>query len=467
MSAFDIPNYSLKPDQIEKMGSYSLIDAEKVRKQILEDLYKSQAQTVIEIQTKRKCGILGPDVYDYYMGTNKRQHLIDFPNIDEALTYYDAELEDVSSELEENDKLDSSQNNGLKIDDEVQPSYSDSDDENEDESQKGKPLPIFSDDDLVKKFNEPKILSFDMADSTDVNDVTKICKDLNLFHACEKKFCPRNLNSINDKYSDGATNTSLVYACDYCQLVLSIRERMVNHLNDYNHYSASEYIVERNEHESKIKYIKSRSSLKNFNVDNSIGVFCPQCNFCFTSGVLACATHYKYVHNPFGNEYLYALSERKRVDEFEVDKAHSCFDCGQKFKKLTDLVAHLDNSKHFPYAKQNEINVFNCPFDSCKFISINFFTFKTHILSHPFFNRPAQSDQLSDMRVLIKINVYPVPNSFFHVTKFSTEDQKEEVNAIDCLLDSVKGHNDYNELSKIIRARKDQLHKSFRKNSDS
>ena len=62
--------------------------------------------------------------------------------------------------------------------------------------------------------------------------------------------------------------------------------------------------------------------------------------------------------------------------------------------------------------------------------------------------------------VEVKINVYSIPTSFFHVSTFreeNLEDRKEEIIAIDCLLDSLKGHNDQMELGKKIRARKDHL----------
>ena len=82
------------------------------------------------------------------------------------------------------------------------------------------------------------------------------------------------------------------------------------------------------------------------------------------------------------------------------------------------------------------------------------------LASHNYFNQKKTS-YLYIPEVEVKINVYSTPTSFFHVPTFweeNLEDRKEEIIAIDCLLDSLKGHHDLLKLwGKKIRARKDQL----------
>jgi len=168
--------------------------------------------------------------------------------------------------------------------------------------------------------------------------------------------------------------------------------------------------------------------------------------------------HYKTVHSS-RDELIYSLSRLKRTELVEVEKRHSCPTCKKVFKKLTDLASHLDTAGHFPQTRPGEINVFRCPFDNCAYLSTHFFPLKTHLLSHPFFNKP-RSGPDAELRIVVHFDVYDAPVSFLHIASFSggtALERKEEMDAIDSLLESLKGHSDTTDIGKRLKARKDHL----------
>ena len=162
--------------------------------------------------------------------------------------------------------------------------------------------------------------------------------------------------------------------------------------------------------------------------------------------------HYNIVHSA-SNEYIYSISKLKQERVACVEKRHSCVECKQSFKKLSDLIAHMDKTKHFPETKKNEINVFECPFDQCAYNSVYFFYFKQHLMSH-------LTNDPNTALIDVKIKIYPEPQSYYHTAKYlenDSLDSKEEINAIECLINSTKGQTDTAKIVAKLKSRKDHL----------
>lgn len=163
--------------------------------------------------------------------------------------------------------------------------------------------------------------------------------------------------------------------------------------------------------------------------------------------------HYNVLHSTT-NEYIYSVCEIKSEKIITLEKFHSCVECKKPFKKLTDLISHLEKTKHFPEAKKNEINVFECPFDACHYKSVYFFHFKGHLMSH--------LTNYVTTTIDVKIKIYSEPQIYYHTAQYMDNcsmDRKEQIDAIDCLINSMKGHTDTAKIIAKLKIRKDHLYK--------
>lgn len=441
---FDPIEYEIDLDIEKYIGKYPKNDIVKARKEIYNDLHKEHAESLLELIAKQKCGILSADVVNFNLNGVKpsKNFILDMDFINPRYGF------DFSSNI--SNIIETSEPMQLEIDE----------NENRPEISKDILAPAVEKNQVLETW---EILDSDKAidlalETTEDQEAYK--GTLKQTHLCEKKFCPRNLKISSLKHFD---NARIVYVCDFCQHTVSIEGNMRKHLKEYDHYTASEYIIDMNQtNVTKICAIKSRSNVKNLATTGKKRVFCPACDQCFDTDTLACGMHYEFTHSGKG-EYIYSVSEMKREEKMILEKRHSCVECKRKFKKLSDLVVHIDTSKHFPCAKADEINVYECPFQDCYFNSVYFFPFKTHILTHKYFNKP--KTDLTEIYTEINFKVYAKPNNFMHISQYRSEerylDKKEEIEAIDRLLDILKGHPDSNDKNKKLRHRKDQLHKSI------
>jgi len=101
-----------------------------------------------------------------------------------------------------------------------------------------------------------------------------------LAHECEKHFCPLDIVCV-----ETSEQMYIVFVCDYCQVSMASETNMKRHLTDANHFSASEYFLD---DQTKIRFIKKRSSLRNLFISNLFSVFCPSCSLCFGFDTQAC-----------------------------------------------------------------------------------------------------------------------------------------------------------------------------------
>jgi hypothetical protein len=261
-----------------------------------------------------------------------------------------------------------------------------------------------------------------------------------------------------------ASNKTVVFICDSCQVTLLSRESMKNHLEKQKHLSASEYFIERHGSDSvtsqtKIQGVKSRCSLINTKNPSDFAVFCPKCHFCFNMNIATCCLHYKLAHN--SDEFIYSISKLKKIEKIIIKKVHSCFECSLKFKKLSDLSYHLENAKHLNKNPNSELVVLNCPIEDCNFRTVQFFTFKQHLLSHSYFrsNESLNDATSNELSIPVMVHVYDKPTQIFHICPFTDTllDLSDELKCVESLMDFLKGHNDYLDAAKKLKSRKDYL----------
>jgi len=65
-----------------------------------------------------------------------------------------------------------------------------------------------------------------------------------------------------------------------------------------------------------------------------------------------------------------------------------------------------------------------------------------------------------ELSVEVNIDIYEAPVGFLHISVFRGEcdnDRRDEMDAIDALLENLKGHSDTTDIGKKLKARKEQL----------
>jgi hypothetical protein len=482
----DIPSEHINFDQYERKIKYSIESIENVRKQLICDLYKESSRSRCELNLKRKIGVLTDEMVNYYLygkkpnelnedenyfeNWSKKICLLDKNNLNNSIshlsTVYEIDIDDLVQPLGETSKIVVTDLTKEKKTIEI-----DKQDANHlqniltpEHSQTPSSISTSSSYSSLYKMVDP---------IREENEIKMLNNELNLSHGCSKK-CLKYIPMIKDESLH--LNHQLMFICDYCLFKTKLNDRIIQHMDSYEHNSASEYYIEsfssnsNNESTSNeintnfvIKYLKARSSKiiqkKDFQkkIENH-GIFCPKCHLFFEQNIIACALHYKFSHRL--NELIYSTSNLVKVVNFDIGKSHKCLQqkCNMKFKKLTDLIAHLEIKKHFPISTPNEINIFHCPFDDCKFKSNAFFTFKTHLMTHSFFNR--QTNEHEDPLVTVKVFIYNIPNSYFHLNLFDETIKSEkhaELNGLNYLLENTKNQAAFIEINKKIKARKDQI----------
>ena len=466
---------------------YPSEDITVARKYLIDYAYKKKSKSKVRLESKLKCGILSSDVIDYFVHEQK-DLIIDLASDSEEedddptkLVIINDEKSDafeMAQETEQNlspnlkrlkksiseneaknvqsDALTSLTPKSQSFLGQIKPSNSGINNNNNNMS------PLVSQ-------NVTTLQSLRESSVQPNESGHQLCKDLDLVHKCaEMNMCVKNLGHliIGEPYQSFSNN--LVYVCDVCFSVFRLKDSVKKHIDACNHLSASEYLLEEPKSastgERTLKYIKNRCSIKGSVEPRETGVFCPkrECNFYFSDCILSCGIHFQYLHNK--DEQIYAIAHFKHETNFEISKAHTCPDskCKIKFKKLSDLILHLNQTKHFPEPAKNEINLFTCSFDDCRFRSVNFSTFKNHAISHSFFNKPS-STLGDDLKVSFKCKTFYSPTSFLHLPQIKQnlpQDNKNECEAIEDLLELNKGHIGYNQLNTRLKARRDELKKA-------
>jgi len=462
------------------IGSYPINEMVEARKFLIETFYKTRSKSKLELESKLKFGILSSDVIDYFVHEKNELSINKTGLSDDEEEDDDEKLVIANDDKLENldilNDLDQNLSPNLK---KLKKTIS----ENESINKSIPPTPVsqvsqtssIASSDIAASVNtlatsETLPASTNQSIPTNTIDSNlKLSKDLSMEHKCgEMNLCLKNLSShISEPCKTSQYN--LVYVCDICFSVYRLRDSVKKHLDLCNHLSASEYLVlepadkSLASSERTLKFIKNRCSIKQTQEPKETGVFCPKngCYFYFSDSILSCGLHFQYLHN--SDEQVYSMANFKKETELEISKIHVCPDanCKIKFKKLFDLTAHLTETKHYPEPALKEINLFICPFDDCRFKSVNFSTFKTHVIGHSYFNRPAGAQ--GEVKLNVKVRTFDSPTHFMHLPQIRQnvkEDNKNEIEAIEDLLELNKSHLGYAQLNTRLKARRDELKKS-------
>ena len=136
----------------------------------------------------------------------------------------------------------------------------------------------------------------------------------------------------------------------------------------------------------------------------------------------------------------------------------ACCECKTEFKRLTELSKHIKETRHTPYTKLGQINLFKCPFDGCPFQSIDFTDFKTHLLQHKYFQEAVDGQAEKSINCLVLL--FNRPTEYYHIADYNYQlgsDIDEQISSIDQSIDTMKGHSDHNEILKLLRIKKMEL----------
>ncbi|CAF0712985.1 unnamed protein product [Brachionus calyciflorus] len=424
-------------------GTYPVKDMKRVRCHLIEN-FKRESSSKLEFTIKRKCGIITRDLIDYMLHEIRPEHFVE--NAVPKTNYSDSNpfIHKILN-IDEDDLIPSEDLDPIQDTNIVQIEKSN--------------LPSSSSDGNFPQSSQNSQLNYyeSVFTNSQKDDIQLLNRELGIIHGCEKT-CHRNFPSKDEL--DEKELENLIYVCDFCKKYCDSKEEIEVHLKEEDHASASEYILEPklsdtvDEKETtgtnydeyfestfnakrKIKFIKNRACLKNFAPTKELKkclVFCPKCHSCFYQSVLGASLHYKLCHSSSTQDEVYSIGEFDRTEKFWIEKAHACFTCNVKFKKLVDLVHHYSNTHHFPSNKVNEINIYKCPFDKCEFQTTKFFTFKTHIVGHPYFN--GQNNNMKSVEVSVVI--YKAPRMYFHQTKNVEKTKSDRENELEAVNELIK-----------------------------
>jgi len=386
------------PKEKTTLGDYDVKEIKKARKYLLKAIYESRTKSKTELESKLKCGILTQDVLEYFVD-EKRDSIDekDYCIEDEEEEFWDKRI--VILDLKENHLEKDSK--------------------------------LLVEATKAESHQKSRLNSNNLNAEDDLHDKDSFSSAKRLVHGC-KENCLKNIK-ISELDASTRISYNLVFVCDVCFAIFQDQEMALFHLNDFDHISASEFLMDKPmlNNDGSLKYVVNRCSIKSSSKNHSYGVFCPRddCHFYFNNSILACGLHYQYHHN--SHHQVYSLARFIRESSFKIGRTHSCIDCKTKFDRLHQLISHLSKTKHFPESlSPNEINLYQCQFDICQYKSVHFHSFKQHIIKcHSyFFNGRWTSSKNNETKVTVKVSTYEKPSGYLHFPRFSKglEDHKNE-----------------------------------------
>lgn len=391
---------------MEETIGYPVCDIEAVRESLTAYWLQRPSRNDFEMNLKRKCGVFTPEVIAYFESGKRVK-----PNKFDAEYVFKSSVPDTVNEYDEIildiDSNDSMSENTAATEAEIQ-----------------------SEIDFLEN-------QFDRV-SGGIEKKSHACF---LDRYCH--MCPYTMKSQTT-----ASTSEIVYVCNFCRVCYSNANRMRQHLEDRYHFSAGEYVSKRTK-APVVNYCKCEigSSVREIlatqkrvamtlqdkrEEKSSKGVFCPKCDAFFSVDVLACAVHYRFVHGAPDHGYMYSVGELQEVRDIALTARHVCLTCNLQFKRLKDLVSHLEITRHAPFAPRDQIYVYRC--SCCSFNTTYFMQFKLHVVEHRSTNNGAASD---DQEMYGEVYAYAKPAEFYHLSAPSCQSEyKEELEIVEKLLRS-------------------------------
>ena len=118
-------------------------------------------------------------------------------------------------------------------------------------------------------------------------DSSSLSQAKRTIHGC-KENCLKNIK-ISELDASTRISYNLVFVCDVCFTIFQDQEMALFHINDFNHISASEFLMDKPmlNNNGSLKYVVNRCSIKSSSKNHSYGVFCPRddCHFYFNNSI--------------------------------------------------------------------------------------------------------------------------------------------------------------------------------------
>ena len=166
------------------------------------------------------------------------------------------------------------------------------------------------------------------------------------------------------------------FKCDFCPAVASHEERMLKHLEEAMHYSASLVSIDANGiPENTVWQCILTHNPASF---KTVIAVCPykKCSEIFRH-MYTCASHYNIFHNSEEGP-VYALADVIKEERIiGSDIFERCKVCSAKFGKK-HIISHMKKKNHLPYTEDEKVRtIFLCLL--CEQASPNFFKILSHV----------------------------------------------------------------------------------------
>jgi hypothetical protein len=374
------------------LDNYDVKEIKRARKYLVKAIYETRSKSKTELESKLKCGILTQDVLEYFVDEKRDSIDENDYSIEDDEEFWDKRvvvLDKKESYLEKDSKL---LVEATKAESNIKSRLKSNNLKNEENMVNGEHLPS--------------------------KDSSSLSQAKRTIHGC-KENCLKNIK-ISELDASTRISYNLVFVCDVCFTIFQDQEMALFHINDFNHISASEFLMDKPmlNNNGSLKYVVNRCSIKSSSKNHSYGVFCPRddCHFYFNNSILACGLHYQFHHN--SHHQVYSLARFIRQSSLKIGKCNSCSFCETKFVTISELASHSFKAKHFPTSSsENEINLLECPFESCQYKSVDYYSFKYHIIvfHSNFFN-----EARAEPTVTVTVSTYEKPSSYLHIPRLTS-----------------------------------------------
>ena len=180
------------------------------------------------------------------------------------------------------------------------------------------------------------------------------------------------------------------FKCDFCPTVSKLRERMLDHMKQAMHYSASSVLV--NEDGKPEQILQNNGPKYSEAAFKSLIPICPEpaCSKIFKD-IFLCVFHYNVAHNK--DDSAYGLAELVSEDIIKCDHSFRCQECSQQFHSSASLFKHIKKKMHVSISSRKDTEVYYLCCD-CN----HTYTSLAKVLRHR--SKGKVKDHSSDVRVL-------------------------------------------------------------------
>lgn len=242
--------------------------------------------------------------------------------------------------------------------------------------------------------SDPSDLSEQISKNENTDDKTyKNKSSPNQPNTCDKTNRNEGLNEKSEpqpKLTRDNKKLEKKFKCDFCPTVSKLRERMLDHMKQAMHYSASSVLV--NEDGKPEQILQNNGPKYSEAAFKSLIPICPEpsCSKIFKD-IFLCVFHYNVAHNK--DDSAYGLAELVSEDIIKCDHSFQCQECSQQFHSSASLFKHIKKQMHVTISTRKDTEVYYLCCD-CN----HTYTSLAKVLRHR--SKGKVKDHSSDVRVL-------------------------------------------------------------------